>query len=182
MEKSNPPNGASDKTQEAGVGSSSQTPLEEPPPPYLPSSSTPVTNPGFCDLAFKERHDNRVPGGGMPSSQYALPCKACGFHCGDEIPPAYKSGWHESVDPSINYRWESHTGSAMVNGERKELLSCWICWEYDGKWQKPMFVEEWYMHLRKHFKTDGYMVCKGKVGAMQRRRNCGVLNCPKIHS
>jgi len=118
----------------------------------------------------------------MHSSQYPLPCEDCGFVCGDNIPTAYKIGWHEWVDPSVNFRWESHTGSAMVNGEKKELLSCWICWEFDGNWHKPMFVEEWYAHIRKHFKIDGYMICKGKVGAMQRRRNCPVLNCPKIHS
>lgn len=155
---------------------------DEPPPPYLAASSTSITNPGFCDLAFRERYNNRLPGGGMHSSQYPLPCEDCGFVCGDKIPSTYKIGWHDWVDPSVNFRWESHTGSAMVNGEKKELLGCWICWEFDGNWQKPMFAEEWYTHIRKHFKVDGYMICKGKVGAMQRRRNCAVLNCPKIHS
>lgn len=118
----------------------------------------------------------------MAASEYYLPCQACSVVCGSNIPISYKTGWMDWVDPSVNFRWESHTGTATIDGEKKELLGCWICWEYDGKWVKPMFVEEWYLHLRKHFRTDGYRVCKGKVGAMQRRRNCMVGNCPKIHS
>lgn len=154
---------------------------DDPPPPYIVASGS-TSNPGFCTLAFNERESNRHPGGGMTGPQYFEPCKECGLVCGDNIPAAYKTGWLEWIDPSVNLRWESHTGAAKVNGEVRELLGCWICWEFDGQWCKPMFVDEWYMHMRKHFKVDGYRACKGKVGAVQRRRNCAVSNCPKIHS
>jgi hypothetical protein len=66
--------------------------------------------------------------------------------------------------------------------EHRELLGCWICWEYEEKWVEPMLQDDWYAHMRKHFLVDGYRVCKGKTGAMQRRRNCEVARCPKIHS
>lgn len=148
-----------------------------PPPPY-----TYTSNPGFCALAFAERASNALPNGGMTSDDYFLPCSACTFTCGTAIPPSYKIAWPQWVDPSVNFRWESHTGVAVVNGEKTELLGCWICWEYEQNWVKPMMVEEWYLHMRKHFHGDGYRVCKGKKGGMQRRRNCPVFACPKVHS
>lgn len=158
--------------------------LDEPPPPY--NASFLPTNPGFCELAFRERHDNKIPGGGMPAAQYFAPCKACWFQCGDEIPAAYKQGWLDWTDPSVNFRWESHVavGNAEKdNGESPaEMLGCWICWEYEQIWRKPMGVDEWYKHMRQHFFVEGYRICKGKSGAMQRRRNCKVGHCPKIHS
>ncbi|KAG4436196.1 hypothetical protein IFR05_008324 [Cadophora sp. M221] len=158
---------------------------DEPPPPYDTSSLPP--NPGFCELAFRERLDNRIPGGGMPSAQYFEPCKACSFVCGDEIPPVYKQGWLDWIDPSVNFRWESHVATNKgekdipAEGER-ELLGCWICWEYEQKWVEPMESKDWYKHMRRHFFVEGYRICKGKMGAMQRRRNCDVGHCPKIHS
>ncbi len=155
--------------------------VDDPPPPYTSNSLT--TNPGFCEAAFKERLSNRVSGGGMPGAQYFEPCKTCSFICDDLIPRAYKTDWKEWVDPSVNFRWESHIPAQEVLGRvAGELLSCWICWEYDEVWVKPMVADDWYMHMKKHFKDDGYRICKGKTGAMQRRRNCGVKHCPKIHS
>ncbi|CZS93018.1 uncharacterized protein RAG0_03500 [Rhynchosporium agropyri] len=158
---------------------------DEPPPPYDPSILPP--NPGFCELAFRERLDNRIPGGGMSSAQYFAPCKSCGIVCGDEIPPVYKNGWLDWIDPSVNFRWESHV--AIKKGEkddieerRRELLGCWICWEYEQVWREPMEVQEWYKHMRRHFFVEGYRICTGKTGAMQRRRNCRLGSCPKIHS
>lgn len=123
----------------------------------------------------------------MPSAQYFAPCKACSFVCGDEIPPVYRTGWLDWIDPSVNFRWESHVAvdKAENDGEaegRGELLGCWICWEYEQTWVKPMVPEEWYKHMRRHFFVEGYRICKGKTGAMQRRRNCEVGHCPKIHS
>jgi len=153
---------------------------DEPPPPYHASAPT---NPGFCELAFRERQDNSVPGGGMSAAEYFFPCKSCGFVCGDEIPAVYKQGWLDWVDPSVNFRWESHVAVEKKEGEAKrEMLSCWICWEYEQKWTEPMRVQEWYKHLRKHFFVEGYRICKAKSGAMQRRRNCDLKHCPKIHS
>jgi len=170
---------------EAKVAEATAAPVvstsDELPPPYIADSGT-IVNPGFCELSWRERQDNRVPGGGMTADQYFAPCKACGLVCGDHIPAAYKAGWLDWVDPSVNFRWESHTGVAVINGEKKELLSCWICWEYDHTWVKPMLPDEWYLHMRKHFKVDGYRPCKGAAGAMQRRRNCSLTTCPKIHS
>jgi len=118
----------------------------------------------------------------MTAEEYFAPCKACSLVCGDQIPANYQNGWPEWVDPSVNFRWESHTGMAVINGEKKELLGCWICWEFERKWMKPMLTDEWYGHTRNHFKVDGYVVCKGKKGGMQRRRNCTVPLCQKIHS
>jgi hypothetical protein len=158
---------------------SSPLTLDEPPPPYVADLS--VTNPGFCAEAFRERQSNRIPGGGRTAAEYSQPCKACSVVCGDQIPGTFYNNWPEWVDPSVNFRWESHTGIAAINGEKKELLGCWICWEYEQKWVKPMLAEEWYEHTKKHFKGDGYRVCKGKKGGMQRRRNCAVIGCPKIH-
>jgi hypothetical protein len=159
------------------------TTTDDPPPPYKTESSI-YHNPGFCEFAFRERQANREPGGGMTASQYFSPCKSCSFLCGDEIPASYKTNWPEWVDPSVNFRWESHVASKepMLGGLHGELLGCWICWEYEQSWVKPMVPEDWYAHMRKHFKVDGYRICKGKTGAMQRRRNCGVRHCPKIHS
>ncbi|KAG9231304.1 hypothetical protein BJ875DRAFT_469887 [Amylocarpus encephaloides] len=187
---------------------------EPPPPPYTPSSAAPIhtssTNPGFCPLAFSERHANKTPGGGMTAAQYFAPCPACGTVVQDAIPGTYKEGWRDWVDPSVNFRWESHVppplpGSkgemvrkpkaarmsdaadldlerGLDEGEREERLGCWICWEYEQKWEDPMGPEVWYAHMRKHFRNDGFRVCVGKTGGMQRRRNCGVKECPKIHS
>jgi hypothetical protein len=143
----------------------------------------------------------------MTASQYYAPCPACGVVVGDEIPAGYKEGWRW-VDPSVNFRWESHIAASpnttakgkreMVekgNGNELDLekgegtregegenLSCWICWEYEEKFVEPMGVEEWYLHIRNHFRNEGFRVCVGKTGGMQRRRNCGVKSCPKIHS
>ena len=155
---------------------------DDPPPPYI--ADTQPVNPGFCDLAFRERQANRVPGGGMTAPQYYAPCKSCSFICGDEIPRAYKAGWPEWVDPSVNFRWESHVAmkEPVLGGLHGEMLGCWICWEYEQVWVKPMLPEDWYAHMRKHFKVDGYRSCRGRRGAMQRRRNCAVKYCPKIHS
>jgi hypothetical protein len=127
----------------------------------------------------------------MSSGQYFTPCKACSFVCGDEIPAVYKQGWLDWIDPSVNFRWESHV--AAPRGEKGgsgpgvgdvggELLGCWICWEFEQKWMEPMGPAEWYKHLRRHFFVEGYRICKGRTGAMQRRRNCEVGHCPKIHS
>jgi hypothetical protein len=159
------------------------TTTEEPPPPYKTETSR-YHNPGFCEFAFRERQANSVPGCGMTASQYFSPCKSCSFLCGDEIPASYKTSWPEWVDPSVNFRWESHVASKepMLGGLHGELLGCWICWEYDQTWVKPMVPEDWYAHMRQHFKVDGYRICKGKTGAMQRRRNCELRHCPKIHS
>ena len=151
----------------------------EPPPPYSDESYLPV-NPGFCDLAWRERQANQRPKEGMSSEQYYKACKDCGLVCGDYIPGSYKAGWPQWVDPSVNFRWESHIAATPT--EHRELLGCWICWEYEQKWVKPMLQDDWYAHMRKHFLVDGYRVCKGKTGAMQRRRNCEVGRCPKIHS
>jgi len=119
----------------------------------------------------------------MSAADYFKPCQACGFVCGDEIPAVYKTGWLDWVDPSVNFRWESHVAREKKEGEsRREMLSCWICWEYDNKWVEPMGVNEWYKHMRRHFFVEGYRMCKGKTGAMQRRRNCELKNCPKMHS
>jgi len=120
----------------------------------------------------------------MPGSQYFEPCKGCSFLCSNEIPSVYKTGWYNWIDPSVNFRWESHVAvkEPMLGGLHGEMLSCHICWEYDQKWVKPMMVDDWYMHMRRHFRVDGYRSCRGKNGAMQRRRNCGVRHCPKIHS
>jgi hypothetical protein len=159
------------------------TTTEDPPPPY--KTETPLNdNPGFCEFAFRERQANSVPGGGMIARQYFSPCKSCSYLCGDEIPTSYRTNWPEWVDPSVNFRWESHVASKepMLGGLHGELLGCWICWEYDQNWVKPMVPEDWYAHMRQHFKVDGYRICKGKTGAMQRRRNCGLRHCPKIHS
>ena len=150
----------------------------EAPPPYS-NDSHPI-NPGFCDAAFSEREANLRPKEGMPSEQYYKPCKQCGLVCGDYIPASYKSGWPQWVDPSVNFRWESHI--AVNATDHRELLGCWICWEYEQTWAKPMLQDSWYAHMRKHFLVDGYRVCKGKTGAMQRRRNCEFVRCPKIHS
>lgn len=153
---------------------------EPPPPPYHESAPT---NPGFCELAFRERHENTIPKGGMTAAEYFLPCKACGFVCGDEIPQIYKQGWLDWTDPSVNFRWESHVCVEKKEGEpRKEMFSCWICWEFEQKWVEPMGVFQWYKHIRRHFFVEGYRICKGKTGAMRRRRNCELKSCPKIHS
>jgi hypothetical protein len=140
----------------------------------------------------------------MTASQYYAPCPACGAVVGDEITAGYKEGWRW-IDPSVNFRWESHlpkttrkgnqemaekgsgnevdleTGEATRRGDG-ESLSCWICWEYEEKFVEPMGAEDWYLHMKKHFKDDGFRICVGKTGGMQRRRNCGVSSCPKIHS
>ncbi|KAI9049660.1 hypothetical protein LZ554_006685 [Drepanopeziza brunnea f. sp. 'monogermtubi'] len=176
----------------ADITTTSASTLEEPPPPYMASTLAP--NPGFCELAFRERHDNKIAGGGMLAVQYFAPCKACGFQCGDEIPAVYKQGWLDWIDPSVNFRWESHVAVGAAGELKKdhgnedgngtpEMLGCWICWEYEHVWKEPMVVEEWYKHMRRHFFVEGYRICKGKTGAMQRRRNCEVVgHCPKIHS
>ncbi|CAG8959584.1 hypothetical protein HYFRA_00001486 [Hymenoscyphus fraxineus] len=176
---------------------------EPPPPPYTTAPSLQVSaaasasapNPGFCILAFSERHANRTPGGGMTAAQYFAPCPACGTVVNDEIPGTYKESWREWVDPSVNFRWESHVApsanAARENAEKVkageelvsvERLACWICWEYEERWVGLMAPEEWYLHQRRHFKDEGFRVCVGKTGGMQRRRNCMVKNCPKIHS
>lgn len=153
---------------------------DDPPPPYHDPNSSGPSNPGFCELAFRERQENKIPCGGMTAAQYFAPCKACSFTCGDHIPSVYKTGWLDWVDPSVNFRWESHVARPDKRGE--EMLGCWICWEYDQKWVEPMAPEEWYKHMRKHFFVEGYRICRAKTGAMQRRRNCSVRSCPKIHS
>lgn len=170
----------STKTMTAVLNMPTST-TDDPPPPYGPDSSI---NPGFCEYAFRERVANRVPGGGMTGEQYFSPCKGCSFLCGDEIPSTYKTAWPEWIDPSVNFRWESHIAvkEPMLGGLRGEMLSCWICWEYEQTWVKPMVPEDWYAHMRKHFRVDGYRSCKGKTGAMQRRRNCRIRHCPKLHS
>ncbi|KAH8682871.1 hypothetical protein BGZ60DRAFT_398863 [Tricladium varicosporioides] len=200
---------------------------EPPPPPYTPTPS--ATNPGFCPLAFSERHANRTPGGGLTAAQYFAPCALCGTQISDTIPGIYKEGW-KWVDPSVNFRWESHLppnsamatystvpsttpgkqpemsevgrslAAAALSSERGKLdydvdlekgegsqggnerLSCWICWEYEEKFVGGMGVDEWYVHLRGHFRDEGFRICRGKTGGMQRRRNCVVKGCPKIHS
>lgn len=167
-----------DKAVEAALNATPST--DEPPPPYADSAPT---NPGFCELAFRERQENSVPKGGMPAAEYFEPCKTCGFVCGDEIPNVYKQGWLDWVDPSVNFRWESHVAVEKKEGERRqEMLGCWICWEYDQKWIDPMRVQDWYKHMRRHFFVEGYRICRAKTGAMQRRRNCELKHCPKIHS
>jgi len=149
------------------------------PPPYSADAHLPY-NPGFCAQGHLERLANQRPKEGMPSSQYYKACKGCGLVCGDYIPASYKAAWPQWVDPSVNFRWESHIAATPT--EHRELLGCWICWEYEQTWAKPMLQDEWYAHMRRHFLVDGYRVCKGRTGAMQRRRNCEVVRCPKIHS
>ena len=162
-------------------GESKEHPTSDsvPPPAYEENSYLPI-NPGFCDLAWRERKANRIAGGGMQSSQYAEPCPECGLICGDFIPPSYRNDWPEWVDPSVNFRWESHI--AVTVKEHRELLGCWICWEYEQKWVGAMLPDEWYRHMRRHFREDGYQPCRNVMGVMQRRRNCPVRKCPKIHS
>ncbi|CAL3966196.1 unnamed protein product [Diplocarpon coronariae] len=173
----------STKATEAVAITMTPTTSDEPPPPYI--ASTLPSNPGFCTLAYCERLDNRIPGSGMLAAQYFAPCRACSFECGDTIPAVYKQGWLDWIDPSVNFRWESHAASANGSKDARgqgELLGCWICWEYKQKWVEPMEPEEWYLHIRKHFFVEGYRICRGKNGAMQRRRNCEAGHCPKIHS
>ncbi len=157
-----------------------ETPIvEDQPPPYTNDLSPPqLTNPGFCDLAFKERLANSVPGGGMTATEYFARCKSCSVIVGNAIPASYKRGWLDWVDCSLNFRWESH----ICSEKGREELGCWICWEYDQKWLGGMTVDTWYKHMRRHFFVEGYRICKGKTGGMQRRRNCNVKHCPKIHS
>ena len=168
-----------EKQSQSPLYTSTPTPDEPPPPPYSDESYLPV-NPGFCEQAWRERKANQRPKEGMPSEQYSKPCEACGLVCGDYIPSLYMAGWPNWVDPSVNFRWESHI--AANSSEQRELLGCWICWEYEQTWAKPMLQDDWYAHMRKHFLVEGYRVCKGKTGAMQRRRNCEATRCPKIHS
>ncbi|RDL35419.1 uncharacterized protein BP5553_07350 [Venustampulla echinocandica] len=100
----------------------------EPPPPYTPSPSAQASapNPGFCPLAFSERHANRTPGGGMTAAQYFAPCAFCSTVIGDGIPALYKEGWAKTwVDPSVNFRWESHVPPTkeveMVEVEKEKV-------------------------------------------------------------
>lgn len=151
---------------------------EEPPPPYTTDLSSKPPNPGFCDLAYEERLANKLPNGGMTASEYFLPCKSCSVVVGDQIPALYKRGWLDWVDCSLNFRWESH----ICSEKRQERYGCWICWDYDQKFCEPMNVDTWYKHMRRHFFVEGYRICKGKTGGMQRRRNCARKDCPKIHS
>ncbi|KAG0648483.1 hypothetical protein D0Z07_5252 [Hyphodiscus hymeniophilus] len=113
---------------------------DESPPPYSNSRYLPV-NPGFCNQAWEERQANQRPKEGMPSDQYYKPCKGCGLVCGDYIPASYKAGWPKWVDPSVNFRWESHIAASST--ELKELLGCWICWEYEEAWIMPMVQDDW---------------------------------------
>ncbi|TVY27093.1 hypothetical protein LHYA1_G003141 [Lachnellula hyalina] len=83
------------------------TETELPPPPYAPASLPRTQNPGFCAHAFSERAANSVPGGGRTGTQYFEACP-CGFIVSDSIPASYKEGWPGWIDPSVNYRWESH--------------------------------------------------------------------------
>jgi hypothetical protein len=125
----------------------------------------------------------------MTALQYFTPCAACGASISDMIPASYKTGWADWVDPSVNFRWESHVAvNTVEGGTKREFLGCWICWEFENKWVRPMESEEWYAHLRGHFR-EGFRACtrepKEKEAGrrvMQRRRNCTVGGCPKIHS
>ena len=85
----------------------------------------------------------------------------------------------------MNFRWESHVAvNTVEGGTKREFLGCWICWEFEEKWVRPMESEEWYAHLRAHFK-EGFRACVAERegrSVMQRRRNCAVRGCPKIHS
>jgi hypothetical protein len=144
------------------------------------SPSNLSVNPGFCELAWRERQANQRPRGGMLRKQYTKPCRDCGLVCGTSLPASYTEGWKQYVDPSLNFRWESHI--AVTPTEHEELLGCWICWEYQGTWVTPMLEDDWYAHMRNHFRNDGYRACTGRRGAMQRRRNCEVASCQKIHS
>merc|ERR1711964_488934 len=70
------------------------------------------------------------------------------------------------IDPSVNFRWESHVAAnkekdALEEGQR-ELLGCWICWEYDQKWIEPMVPNEWYKHMRRHFFVRGIGYVRGR--------------------
>lgn len=145
-----------------------------PPPPY--DTKTSLSNPGFCPYAYAERQANREPGGGMPSAAYSLPCKGCHLTVGSIIPVSYKYGWKDAVDPSLNFRWESH-----IQGVG-EFLGCWICWENEQKWAGAMRPQDWYTHMRNHFRNDRYQPCRSEKGIMQRRRNCANDKCGRIHS
>lgn len=177
---------------------SSSTSAVDPPPPYNDPSEK---NPGFCQNAFRERQENKLPGGGMTAREYFAPCTACGYRSRDDfaIPASYKNGWLDWVDPSVNFRWESHVCSNSTDSQSdekkeevaeqagrwsgREQLACWICWEFDNKWTGGMDTKNWYTHMRRHFFVEGYRICKGAKGGMQRRRNCGVgAGCPKVHS
>ncbi|TVY41698.1 hypothetical protein LSUB1_G003165 [Lachnellula subtilissima] len=124
---------------------------ELPPPPYAPAPLPRTQNPGFCQHAFSERNANTMPGGGRTGSQYFEPC-TCGFVVSDSIPASYKEGWPGWIDPSVNYRWESHippSNPTFASNKKLDLeegggerLGCWICYEYDGVWKGGMGVEE----------------------------------------
>jgi len=84
----------------------------------------------------------------------------------------------------VNCRWESHVASKepMLGGLHGELLGCWICWEYDQNWVKPMVPEDWVCAYETTFKVDGYRICKGKRGGDAEEAELWVKHCPKIHS
>jgi hypothetical protein len=71
----------------------------------------------------------------------------------------------------MEFMFESHVPATRL--DHSDRKSCLLCWEDKRIWVEPMKAEAWGVHMRKHFKEDGYQVCK-KPGTqlMQSRNAC----------
>jgi hypothetical protein len=53
--------------------------------------------------------------------------------------------------------------------------------EFEKKEIQIMMYETWLEHVSRHLERDGYQICKGADGIMQRRKDSSIRNCKRIH-
>lgn len=75
--------------------------------------------------------------------------------------------------------FENHV--PVTTQDRTEKRGCILCWEDKGVVVEAMGVEEWGVHMRAHFKDEGYWVCGGEGECMQPRGGCRVEKCRGVH-
>ncbi|KAF2662603.1 hypothetical protein K491DRAFT_753164 [Lophiostoma macrostomum CBS 122681] len=143
-------------------------------------------NPGFCPGAFSFRRGiarNRsqyFPEALHKQSRSPERCLYCGLAVHKYFPKAFTTDYPNYPQLSLSFLFESHVPATRL--DHSDRRSCLLCWEDKQIWIKPMNVEEWGAHTRKHFKEDGYQICTKTDGeTMQARSSCLAKKCTKIH-
>jgi hypothetical protein len=191
------PRGRQDKTIELEEGHSelirvetsrpSRTPISsllaclrpKPPTPPTPKKTLSLRlkhllglNPGFCPGALRLR---RLPFHRLPSDGK---CTYCGLVIDNKYPRSYTTGYTNYPKFSREFIFESHV--CCKTRDVTEWRGCLICWEYEGRWIS-LGKEEWGKHVRRHFEKEGYWICKGEGGEMNRTWGCKAVRCKGVH-
>jgi len=140
-------------------------------------------NPGFCPGAFMHRQICKSEAEVQAHNLLMSPtqCAYCGVVPVKTHPSSFTEGWKDPTRLNVSFLFQNHV--AVTKNDASNRRSCVICWEERGRWVEPMGLEEWCVHVRKHFEQEGYWACMDRTTkCMAGRWVCKAQKCRGIHS